>query len=128
TPPAPAACVVRPRTTAEVAKLLAYATRERVPVVPFGAGSGVCGGVLASADALVVDLVEMRALRAIDGQNLLATAEAGLMGDDFEAQLNAAGYSMGHFPQSIALSSVGGWVATRAAGQFSTKYGNIEDM
>jgi len=128
TPPAPAACVVRPRTTAEVAKLLAYATRERVPVVPFGAGSGVCGGVLASADALVVDLGEMRALRAIDGQNLLATAEAGLMGDDFEAQLNAAGYSMGHFPQSIALSSVGGWVATRAAGQFSTKYGNIEDM
>jgi alkyldihydroxyacetonephosphate synthase len=128
TPPAPAACVVRPRTTAEVSKLLAYATRERVPVVPFGAGSGVCGGVLAAADALVVDLGEMHALRAIDGRNLLATAEAGLMGHDFEAQLNAAGYSMGHFPQSIALSSVGGWVATRAAGQFSTKYGNIEDM
>ncbi len=128
TPPVPAACVVRPRATAEVATILAYASRERVPVVPFGAGSGVCGGVLATPDALVVDLGEMRALRPIDGHDLLATAEAGLLGSDFEAQLNAAGYSMGHFPQSIALSSVGGWVATRAAGQFSTKYGNIEDL
>ena len=127
-PPTPAACVVRPRATAEVAKVLAYASREHVAVVPFGAGSGVCGAVLAGADAIVVDLGDMRALRAIDGHNLLATAEAGLLGSEFEAQLNAAGYSMGHFPQSIALSTVGGWVATRAAGQFSTKYGNIEDM
>jgi alkyldihydroxyacetonephosphate synthase len=96
--------------------------------VPFGAGSGVCGGVLPDAGTLVVDLGDMRALGAIDGHNLLATAQAGLLGSDFEAALNAAGFSMGHFPQSIALSSVGGWVATRSAGQFSTKYGNIEDL
>lgn len=128
TPPPPPACVVRPRSTAEVAALLAYATRAGVPVVPFGAGSGVCGGVQPDTDTLVVDLGDMRALRGIDGQNLLASAEAGLLGSEFEAALNAAGYSTGHFPQSIALSSVGGWVATRSAGQFSTKYGNIEQM
>jgi alkyldihydroxyacetonephosphate synthase len=125
--PAPAA-VVRPRMTAEVAAVLAYATRERIAVVPFGAGSGVCGAVLAGPEAIVLDLGAMRALRAIDERALLATAEPGLLGSDFEAALNAAGFSMGHFPQSIALSSVGGWVATRAAGQFSTKYGNIEDL
>ncbi len=127
-PPVRPACVVRPRSTAEVAALLAYASREGVAIVPFGAGSGVCGGIQPDAEAIVVDLGDMRALRTIDGHNLLATAEAGLLGSEFEAALNEAGYSMGHFPQSIALSSVGGWVATRSAGQFSTKYGNIEQL
>lgn len=127
-PPARPACVVRPRTTAEVAAIVAYAAREHVAVVPFGAGSGVCGGVMPDAGAVVVDLGALRRMHPIDGQNLLATAEAGLLGSEFEAALNEAGYSMGHFPQSIALSSVGGWVATRSAGQFSTKYGNIENL
>lgn len=127
--PAPApACVVRPATTADVSAILRYASREHVAVVPFGAGSGVCGAVLAPEHSVIVDLGAMRALKAIDETSLLATVEPGLLGSEFEAALNEAGYSMGHFPQSIALSSVGGWVATRAAGQFSTKYGNIEDM
>jgi alkyldihydroxyacetonephosphate synthase len=121
-------CVVRPATTADVSAVLAYASRERVAVVPFGAGSGVCGAVLAPEHSIVVDLGGMRALKRIDETSLLAIVEPGLLGSEFEAALNRAGYSMGHFPQSIALSSVGGWVATRAAGQFSTKYGNIEDM
>ncbi|MCC6763290.1 MAG: FAD-binding oxidoreductase [Deltaproteobacteria bacterium] len=121
-------CVVRPTATAEVSAVLRYATRERVAVVPFGAGSGVCGAVLAPEHSIVVDLGAMRTLKHIDGTALLATVEPGLLGSEFEQSLNDAGYSMGHFPQSIALSSVGGWVATRAAGQFSTKYGNIEDM
>lgn len=127
TPPSPA-CVVRPSCTAEVSAVLAYATRERVAIVPFGAGSGVCGAVLAPEHSVIVDLSGMRALKHIDEVSLLATVEPGLLGSEFEALLNEAGYSMGHFPQSIALSSVGGWVATRAAGQFSTKYGNIENM
>ena len=126
-PPRPA-CVVRPQATAEVAAVLAYASRERLPVVPFGAGSGVCGAVMPSPRSIVLDLGAMRALRGIDERALLATAEVGLLGSDFEAALNRAGFSMGHFPQSIALSSLGGWVATRSAGQFSTKYGNIEDL
>ncbi len=122
------ACVVRPTTTAEVSAILKYACRERVAVVPFGAGSGVCGAVEAPEHSVVVDMGAMRTLKKVDEVALLATVEPGLLGSEFEAMLNEAGYSMGHFPQSIALSSVGGWVATRAAGQFSTKYGNIEDM
>jgi alkyldihydroxyacetonephosphate synthase len=127
-PVAAPACVVRPANTTEVSSVMAYASRERIAIVPFGAGSGVCGAVLAPEHSVVVDLGGMRALKHIDEVSLLATVEPGLLGSEFEAALNQAGYSMGHFPQSIALSSVGGWVATRAAGQFSTKYGNIEDM
>ena len=127
-PIASPACVVRPGNTADVSAILKYATRERIAIVPFGAGSGVCGAVQAPEASVVVDMGDMRALKHIDDTSLLATVEPGLLGSDFEAALNAAGYSMGHFPQSIALSSVGGWVATRAAGQFSTKYGNIENM
>ena len=128
TPIVAPACVVRPINTGEVSAILKYATRERVAIVPFGAGSGVCGAVLAPENSVVVDLGAMRALKHVDETALLATVEPGLLGSEFESMLNDAGYSMGHFPQSIALSSVGGWVATRAAGQFSTKYGNIEDM
>jgi alkyldihydroxyacetonephosphate synthase len=122
------ACVVRPGSTEEVAKLLGYTDRERVPVVPFGAGSGVCGGVLPGPESVVVDLRRMDALLEVDERSLTARVQAGMMGDRCEAALNERGYSMGHWPQSISLSTVGGWVATRAAGQFSTRYGSIEDI
>lgn len=121
-------CVVRPASTAEVAAVLTYASRERVAVVPFGAGSGVCGAVEPTPGAIVLDLGAMNRLLRIDERALLATVQPGMLGSDFEAALNDAGFTMGHFPQSIALSSVGGWVATRAAGQYSTKYGSIEDL
>jgi len=121
-------CVVQPGDTEEVAKLLEYADRARVPVVPFGAGSGVCGGVLPSADSVVIDLRRMNELVEVDETDLTARVQAGMMGDHCEAALNERGYSMGHWPQSIGLSTVGGWVATRAAGQFSTRYGSIEDI
>jgi alkyldihydroxyacetonephosphate synthase len=122
------ACVVRPRTTAEVAAVLRTAQRAGVPVVPWGAGSGVVGGATPPAGALVIDLSAMSRLLELNEQALYARAEAGMMGNAYEAALGARGYSSGHFPQSIALSTVGGWVATRAAGQFSTRYGNIEDL
>jgi len=121
-------CVVMPRSAQEVAAVLSYANREGVPVVPYGAGSGVCGGVLPPAGAVVIDLRSMDQLLELNETNLLARVQAGMMGSEFESALNGHGYSMGHFPQSIAVSTVGGWVATRAAGQFSTRYGSIEDM
>src|SRR6185295_13031271 len=60
--------------------------------------------------------------------NLLAEFDAGVRGSNAEAELDGAGLTLGHYPQSIGISSVGGWVATRAAGQFSTGYGNVEDV
>jgi len=121
------ACVVRPRDTTAVATLLRYANERGVAVVPFGAGSGVCGGVLPPAGAIVLDLRGMDALLELNEVSLQARAQAGMMGNAFEAALNQRGYTACHFPQSIDISTVGGWVATRSSGQFSSRYGSIED-
>lgn len=121
-------CVVHPESVEQVSTLLRYANEQRIPVVPFGAGSGVCGGVLPGEEAIVVDLRRMNRIVELSDRALTVRVQAGMMGDTCEAALNENGYSMGHFPQSIALSTVGGWVATRAAGQYSTRYGSIEDI
>jgi len=122
------ACVVRPRSTAEVAKTVRAAQRLGVAVVPYGAGSGVVGGATPPDRSLVVDLSAMNALLEVHETALYARAQAGLLGGAYEAAVQARGYTTGHYPQSIDRSTVGGWVATRAAGQFSTRYGNIEDL
>lgn len=122
------ACVVSPASVADVQAVLRFANREGVAVAPFGGGSGVCGGFLPDDGAIVLDMGRMNRLLEVDETSLFARVQAGMMGDHFEAALEERGYSMGHFPQSIALSTVGGWVSTRAAGQFSTRYGSMEDM
>jgi alkyldihydroxyacetonephosphate synthase len=121
-------CVVRPRSTEEVAKAMRVAQRGGVPVVPYGGGSGVLGGAVPPAGAVVIDLRAMNRLLEVNDTALLARVEAGMMGSDYEAALVAKGYTSGHYPQSIERATVGGLCATRSAGQFSTKYGNIEDM
>jgi alkyldihydroxyacetonephosphate synthase len=127
--PAPSpACIVRPRSAADVQATLGYAAEHGVPVIPFGLGSGVVGGVIAQPDAIVLDLSAMDRVRAIDPVNLLASFDAGKNGAEAEAAVAEHGLTIGHWPQSVAVSSVGGWVATRASGQFSTANGNIEDI
>jgi alkyldihydroxyacetonephosphate synthase len=121
-------CVVRPRSLEDVVHIVNLCRESRTALVPAGLRSGVCGGVLAGAGSVVLDLSSMAEVRSIDTQDLVARFDAGVRGSDAEARVAREGLSIGHFPQSIALSSVGGWVATRAAGQFSTGYGNIEDM
>jgi alkyldihydroxyacetonephosphate synthase len=122
------ACVVRPQSTAEVATALRVAQRHGVAVVPYGSGSGVVGGATPPAGALVIDLGRMDRLLEVNETALTARVQAGMNGAAYEAAVQARGYTTGNYPQSIALSTVGGWVATRAAGQFSTRYGNIEDL
>ena len=117
-----------PTSTEELAALVRWARREHVPLVPFGAGSGVCGGVLPKPNELVVDLKRMGQVRAIDREAPLVDVEAGCMGVPLERSLGRAGFTLGHFPSSILCSTAGGWVATRSAGQCSGAYGKIEDM
>ena len=69
----------------------------------------------------------MQQLRSVHGDELICDVEAGLNGERFERELERRGYTFGHFPSSIYCSTVGGWLATRAAGQLSTKYGKVED-
>jgi alkyldihydroxyacetonephosphate synthase len=125
--PSPA-CVVRPTCVEDVQATLRVATEFHAPVIPFGLGSGVVGGVIAGPDSIVLDMGAMNAVRFIDPVNLLAGFDAGKNGLEAEEAVAAQGLTIGHWPQSVAVSTVGGWVATRASGQFSTAYGNIEDV
>ncbi|HET9934688.1 MAG TPA: FAD-binding oxidoreductase [Polyangiaceae bacterium] len=119
-------CIVWPETVEHVAALVALARREGLSLVPFGAGSGVCGGAIPTAGQVVVDLKRFADHRVLAGPEL--DVGAGAMGITLEERLLEAGYTTGHYPSSILCSTVGGWVAARGAGQCSGRYGKIEDM
>ena len=120
--------ILWPANSAEVSRILERAQRERVPVVPFGAGSSVVGGAIPLPGGAVLDMRGMANVLELDEVSLVATVQAGLMGGDLESYLNDRGYTLGHYPQSLYLSTVGGWISTRASGTFSSRYGNIEDL
>lgn len=120
-------CVVHPASAEQVAGALRWANERRVPVVPYGGGSGVCEGV-GAPEAVVIDMREMNRVLDIDTKSRFVRAEAGVMGPELAEALAAMGHTVGHEPQSFDISSVGGWVATRACGQLSARYGGIEDL
>jgi alkyldihydroxyacetonephosphate synthase len=122
-----AGCVVRPRSTEQVVSVLRWAEETRTPVVPYGGGSGVCEGIAATR-GIVVDTRAMCEIVDFDEKSRLVRVEAGVLGADLRKALDSWGYTLGHEPQSINISTVGGWVATRASGQLSVRYGGIEDM
>ena len=122
------ACVVRPRDAADVRTVVRFAAEHNVSIVPWGLGSGVCGGVEPQPDQILIDMSAMNQVLSIDEDNLLLTVEAGINGLVAEEAVAERGLTIGHWPQSIGISSVGGWISTRASGQFSTAYGNIEDI
>jgi alkyldihydroxyacetonephosphate synthase len=120
--------IVWPESTEEVARIVRWAHDTETPIVPFGAGSGVCAGVLPSERMIVLDLKRMARWRELDERARTLDVEAGHMGLPLEEDLDRRGLTLGHFPSSILCSTVGGWVAARSAGQCSGRYGKIEDM
>ncbi len=122
------AAIVWPESTEEVARIVAKCAAEGIPIAPFGAGSGVCGGTLPDARTVVLDLKRMSKVRKLSADPRVVDVEAGAMGIRLEEDLAAQGHTLGHFPSSILCSTVGGWVAARSAGQCSGYYGKIEDM
>jgi alkyldihydroxyacetonephosphate synthase len=125
--PEPAA-VVFPARTEEVATVLAWASQTGTAVIPRGAGSGVCGGAQADAQAVVLDLSRMDRIGEVDAISHTVEVQAGVRGDRLEKELAKLGLTIGHYPQSIAISTVGGWIAASSAGQASTGFGAIEDL
>jgi alkyldihydroxyacetonephosphate synthase len=122
------AAVAWPENTEQVAELVSFCAAEGIRIVPFGAGSGVCGGVRPDGGTVVVDLKRMRRWRELAPDEGYLDVEAGVQGIRLEEELQAKGYTIGHFPSSILCSTVGGWIAARGAGQMSGLYGKIEDM
>jgi alkyldihydroxyacetonephosphate synthase len=120
------ACVVRPVDDDDVASVLRWAHETKTAVVPYGGGSSVCRGI-ESADMVVIDLSRMDSLLELDERSRTVRVQAGMMGGELQAALGERGLMLGHQPQSIDISTVGGWIATRACGQLSAGYGGIED-
>jgi len=120
--------VISPKNHEEIQGILKYANEYKVNITPFGGGSGVLGGAIPMEGSAVLNLQRMNKFISLDETSLVAEFEAGIIGANLERELNHRGYSMGNIPQSLYCSTLGGWIATRAVGQFSTKYGKIEDM
>src|ERR671915_224274 len=124
--------VVEPGSADQVQAVLAACEEARVAVVPFGGGTSVVGGVEPLSDgfdgAVALDLRRLDRVVEVDGASLTATLEAGLLGPEAERRLGEHGVTLGHFPQSFEYSTVGGWVATRSAGQASSGYGRIDEL
>ena len=126
--PIPAA-IVYPESTADVAAILRFAEQNLVNVVPRTGRTATEGGLeTVVEDSLVVDGSRMNAIVTIDPVDMMATAQCGVGLQELEDTLRTQGLTTGHSPQSKPLAEMGGLVATRSIGQFSTLYGGIEDM
>lgn len=126
-PLATAALVARPRSTDEVSQLLSWATRHHIPVTPRGLGSGTVGAGLPIRGGVVLDLAELNEIGEVDTINRMVTVGAGVRLSDLDAAIADTGLTVGHYPQSFYLASVGGSIAMRGSGTFSSLHGNIDD-
>ena len=124
--------VVRPRSEQEVAATLRAALEADAVVIPFGGGTSISGSLEAPAGeertVLSVHLGRLDRVLAVDPTSRIARVEAGVFGPHLEQQLMARGWTLGHFPDSFAHSTLGGWIATRSSGMQSDRFGDIADL
>ncbi len=127
--PQRAAVVVRPSSTEEVSAVVSVCIHNGVPLTVAGGRSGVTGASVPVFGGVVLDTTALAGIVDVDVTSGVVEVLAGTFGPDLERQLQGDhGLSVGHFPQSFDIATVGGWVACRGAGQYSTRYGKIEDI
>jgi len=123
--------VVMPGSAEEIEAVLAVCSREDIAIVPFGGGTSVVGGVeprCGGRNRLIsLDLARLRGV-AVDRTSHTATLGAGLRGPEAEGSLRGQGFTLGHFPQSFEYATIGGFAATRSAGQASSGFGRFDEM
>jgi alkyldihydroxyacetonephosphate synthase len=123
--------IVLPADSRQLEAVLGACSAEDVAVVPFGGGTSVVGGVEPRSggrnSVIALDLCRMREVE-IDSRSLTARLGPGLRGPEAEAALGAAGMTLGHFPQSFEYATIGGFAATRSAGQASAGYGRFDEL
>jgi alkyldihydroxyacetonephosphate synthase len=124
-----ASVVVRPASVEQVQRVLRVCNDARIPVTAAAGRSGVCGASVPVFGGVLLDLTRLEGIVGVDKASMLVDVRPGTFGDVFEDTLREEhGVTCGHWPQSMALSTVGGWLACRGAGQLSTRYGKIEDI
>lgn len=129
TPATPDAVIVRVSSSAQIQGVMRLANERGIPVTASAGRSNVTGAALPVRGGIVLDVCGMNSILGYDEKSQIIEVEAGVFGDIFETELqHRYGVTMGHWPSSYAVSTVGGWIACRGAGQLSTRYGKIEDM
>ena len=127
--PRRAGAVCRPTDTEQVAAVLRECSDAGVPVTTAGGRSGVSGASVPAFGGVILDMTGMRGIVAVDAVAGIVEVWAGTFGPELEDELRQRwAMTVGHFPQSFDIATVGGWVACRGAGQYSTRYGKIEQM
>ncbi len=124
--------IVYPESEDQVETVMKAALAANAVVIPFGGGTNIVGSLEAPRNeprtVISVDMGRMNQLLDVDAESRVARVQAGALGPDLEAQLNARGWTLGHFPDSFNHSTLGGWIATRSSGMQSDKYGDIADL
>ena len=120
--------IVHPGSAEEIAEIMLIANKYRIPVVPWGGGSGTQGGALPLFGGILVDTKRMDKIIEIDEKSLTVTAQAGINGQQLEWALNEKGLTLPHYAASSNCATLGGYLAPRGTGTISTKYGKAEDM
>lgn len=123
--------ILFPESDEDVKHILSVCNENDIKLVTYSGGSNVTGATEStnvSGSIAILNMTRMNSLIELDEDSLTATFQAGIYGPEVENKLNAKGFTLGHFPQSFEYSTLGGWVATRSAGQESGLYGKIEDM
>ncbi len=120
--------IVHPGSAQEVSKVMKIASNYKIPVTPWGGGSGSQGGALPMYGGIILDTKRMDKVLKVDAEALTATVETGANTQHLEWAVEKHGFSTMHFPASIACATLGGFLAHRGTGVLSTKYGKIEDM
>ena len=120
--------IVHPGTAEEIAAVMEVANIYRIPVIPWGGGSGSQGGALPTFGGIIVDTKRLNKIIDIDERSLTVTAQAGIIGTQLEWALNDRGLTLPHYPASANCATLGGYLAPRGSGTISTKYGKAEDL
>jgi alkyldihydroxyacetonephosphate synthase len=127
TPPLPD-IVVQPGTVEEVSAVVKLANLYKLPVVPFGGGSGSQGGIMPVYGGISLDLQRLTRIVEINHASYTVTAQGGINGYRLEQALNEQGFTLAHYPASVHSATLGGYLACRGSGVLSTKYGKAEDL
>ena len=119
---------VRPCSTIEVAQIVKLAYEERIPLIPYGGGTGIMGAITPLQGGIAVDLKKMNRVVEVNPQDRTAIVEAGTVLGDLDMKLNQKGLMLGHDPYSVPIATVGGAISTNGVGYRAARYGSMGDQ
>jgi len=117
--------VIQPRSTEEIVRLVAFARKHSIPLVPYGGGSGLMGGALSIRPSLVVDMKGMDRIVEVDRQSMTVRAQSGIRLRALGEHLAEQGLLLGHDPWSISIATIGGAIGTHGLGYLGGRYGAV---